>query len=370
LPGVRLTLSPSGISTSIGVGPFRVTSGPRGTSATARIPGTGVSFRHSVGDDRRMESDPPSSNVYIHTPTPSSWSVDMRAIESAGSGTLTTPGLEEFKKLLEQAHRTYREITSELSEWRIRETYVVRKRRNWEKGWVFRRIFTTKFEELGVSAEEATARRVELEEQEQLSKLQTQLEIPPRVADTFHRARDLFVQMSAAQKIWDTVGERNVDRVVERTTASRVVDRRPVTFGLARCELIASEWEVPRLQNANGGDVYLYPAFALYFVSADSFALLEYKDLRLDYSPTKFIEDVSVPSDSRLVGTAWAKANKDGSPDKRFRDNYQLPVALYGALDISSYTGLNEQYLISNNNSASAFAGAWDKFVSAVNNGI
>lgn len=44
IPGVRLTLSPSGISTSVGVGPLRVTAGPRCSSMTLGVPGTGLSF--------------------------------------------------------------------------------------------------------------------------------------------------------------------------------------------------------------------------------------------------------------------------------------------------------------------------------------
>lgn len=48
-PGVRFNFSPSGISTSIGVGPARVYIGPRGAAVSARVPGTGISFRQPIG---------------------------------------------------------------------------------------------------------------------------------------------------------------------------------------------------------------------------------------------------------------------------------------------------------------------------------
>ncbi|MEW6736418.1 MAG: DUF4236 domain-containing protein [Acidobacteriota bacterium] len=55
LPGVRITLSPSGVSTSVGVGPFRASIGPRGPAVTANIPGTGLSFRQALGGTSERE---------------------------------------------------------------------------------------------------------------------------------------------------------------------------------------------------------------------------------------------------------------------------------------------------------------------------
>ena len=55
-------------------------------------------------------------------------------------------------------------------------------------------------------------------------------------------------------------------------------------------------------------------------------------------------EEEPVPSDTQVVGQTCAKVKKDGSPDRRFRDNYQIPVVLYGALTFSSPSGLQEEY--------------------------
>jgi hypothetical protein len=55
------------------------------------------------------------------------------------------------------------------------------------------------------------------------------------------------------------------------------------------------------------------------------------------------VEPDPVPKDSRVVGQTWAKANKDGSRDKRFADNYEIPIALYGSLVLKSDNGLWEE---------------------------
>jgi hypothetical protein len=55
LPGVRLNLSKSGLSTSFGERGFTVNVGPHGTRTTAGIPGTGLSYvaTHGAGHTRR-----------------------------------------------------------------------------------------------------------------------------------------------------------------------------------------------------------------------------------------------------------------------------------------------------------------------------
>jgi hypothetical protein len=372
LPGVRITLSPSGVSTSVGVGPFRATIGPRGPAVAANIPGTGLSFRHSLGGSPHLGLTDPQTPLapqasYI-TPEPSA--TDLNEIKSGGSGALTTPGLSEFKRLLEKARREHGEVVRELSFARSEASSIVGRYSNWKNGWLMRRLFKAKFEQLRVSAEESNAKRTELEEQERLSRLKTQIELPDGVAKAFHRMNDEFAVLAKSERIWDTVGQRSTNRIAERTTATRVVQRKPVGFKLGHCELIESECKVPHLENANGGDIYFYPAFALYFVSSDNFALLEYKDIELEFSFSRFIEEEALPGDAAIFGQTWAKVNKDGSPDKRFKGNYQIPIAQYGKISIASTTGMSEEYMVSNAERAQTFSSAWNVLSGAVATGV
>jgi hypothetical protein len=105
-------------------------------------------------------------------------------------------------------------------------------------------------------------------------------------------------------------------------------------------------------------------------VSLEAFALLEYKDVQLLSSPTRFIEEEPLPSDSKIVGETWAKTNKDGTPDRRFKDNYQIPIAQYGKLSLTSGTGMNEEYMVSNLERTESFAKAWSELANAVAAGV
>lgn len=379
IPGVRLTLSPSGVSTSVGIGPLRVTAGPGGAAFTAHIPGTGLSFRQPLGGQRSArEGSFPAEHLGPGQPAPSNpvlppsvvTGAPMQEIRSAASGLLTTPGLEAFKKVLEQASHEHSLITRDLDSARREEREAGGAHREWQLGWLKRRVFKARFAQLAAAAEEATDRRKELEEQAALAKLQTQIELPEGVTRAFHTLCDEFDKLAGSHRIWDTVSQRGANKVAERTTASRIIERKTVKFGLDRCAVIDFTRTIPRLGNANGGDIFLYPAFVLYFITANSFALLEYKDVELEYAPTRFIEDESLPHDSLVVGQTWAKANKDGSPDRRFASNRQIPVAQYGRMVLKSGTGMHEEYMVSNEKQADEFARAWGRMVQAVRAGV
>src|SRR5262245_51067567 len=59
LPGVRLNLSKSGTSLSVGPRGAQVTSGPRGTVLSLELPGSGISYRKKV--DTEGEQAPKES---------------------------------------------------------------------------------------------------------------------------------------------------------------------------------------------------------------------------------------------------------------------------------------------------------------------
>jgi hypothetical protein len=101
-------------------------------------------------------------------------------------------------------------------------------------------------------------------------------------------------------------------------------------------------------------------------VSPQAFALVDIHDVKLDYSPSKFIEEETVPPDAELIGHTWKKANKDGSPDRRFAQNYQIPILKYGDVRVTSHSGLNEAYMISNERLAHEFARAFADFQRAL----
>lgn len=83
-----------------------------------------------------------------------------------------------------------------------------------------------------------------------------------------------------------------------------------------------------------------------------------YSQLRVDVSATRFIESESVPHDAEVVDRTWKYVNKSGGPDRRFKDNRELPVCLYEEVTLLSSSGLNEVLQLSQCGLGSGFAKA------------
>jgi hypothetical protein len=86
---------------------------------------------------------------------------------------------------------------------------------------------------------------------------------------------------------------------------------------------------------------------ALYFLpdrllirEGKQFTDVSYEHLQVFQKDQRFIETGPPPADGNLVDTTWTYVNKDGGPDRRFNNNRQLPVMLYGRLILTTATGL------------------------------
>src|ERR1051326_2037915 len=116
IPGVRLTLSPRGLTTSVGAGPFRITSGSHGVGVTARIPGTVIAYHQhlTVPTSARQRIPLPQIPDEPRPPLSVAPAITEVEISSAGTSELTTEGLAAFKEVLLKAQQEQRDIGVDL----------------------------------------------------------------------------------------------------------------------------------------------------------------------------------------------------------------------------------------------------------------
>lgn len=226
-------------------------------------------------------------------------------------------------------------------------------------------MFKAAFEKRKEASETEASRVTELEEQLRLSTISTHIEVEKEQSELYYRLRDEYAAMCECAAIWDIKSQQATDKFHERTTANLRLDRKRVRFELGDCDLIQWDQKVPHLPNAKGGDIYLYPGFILYRAARQAFSLIEYHDIRGGATPVNFQEEESVPSDSKVIGQTWAKANKDGSRDRRFADNYQIPIAQYAQVTLKSDNGLWEEFQFSNPERVIKFLNAMNAFTSS-----
>lgn len=381
IPGLRLNLSRSGISASIGGAPFTVNVGARGVSGTASIPGTGISFQQHLGPDSAVRDRSPGTHLngnsdrndaptFSRPPSERARFIGANAtpieeIRSASTELLTSDTLQDLKRLMTMTFEERESIGRELGTARPQQQRANNRYRRWADGFLFRRLFKNAFARRQAECEVATAKLAELEEQLRLTTIATCIEIDHEQAEPYFRMRDSFASLCECAAIWDVMTHQATDKFHERTTADLKVTRQRVRFALGKCDLVRWEQPVPHLGNSNGGDMFLYPGFILYRAAKTAFSVIDYHDVKPQVVNVSFQEIEEVPSDSRVIGQTWAKANKDGSRDRRFANNKQIPVALYGGLSLKSTTGLYEEFHLSNPEPLIRFVASFESFVAS-----
>jgi Protein of unknown function (DUF4236) len=369
LPGVRLNLSKSGVSATIGVAPFHLNVGPRGVYSDISIPGTGIYNRQrldapSVGRRSPHSSVPPDSlppEGFEPSGLPPIVQQETE-IRSASTELLNSESMVQFRDLIRHASEERMSLETELAAANADLSTAKRRYQSWENGFLLRRAFKKSFGARKEVFEIAQAKTSELSEQLRLTTLAAHFDIDREQAEPFYRMRDEFAALCECQSTWDTLSREAVNRFVTRSAADEAVTRGVVKFDLSQCDVLQWEQKVPHIPNRVGGDLYIYPGFVLYRASRQAFAIIDFHDIKLTFCMRRFIETDPIPVDSQVVGQAWAKSNKDGSRDQRFKNNYQIPIALYGELSFTSASGLNEEFQFSNPAVAQRFATAWDSF--------
>jgi len=167
---------------------------------------------------------------------------------------------------------------------------------------------------------------------------------------------DTFNELMNSEKIWDLTYTEVVDNVKARSIAKNAITKTEVKKIQREIEFIKSDLPYALLPNANGPDLFFFPTFLLLYEDDEKFGIFDLREIDIRMELTGYIEEEKVPGDTEIVDHTWKKANKDGSADRRFKDNYQIPIVKYGQMTITSDTGLEEAFLFSNFDAFSEFA--------------
>lgn len=109
--------------------------------------------------------------------------------------------------------------------------------------------------------------------------------------------------------------------------------------------------------NVGRQTLHFFPDRLLIY-DASGVGAVGYKELQIRTGATSFVEDEAVPSDATVIGHTWRYVNKKGGPDRRFKNNKQIPICNYDQLGLNSSSGLNELLHISRSGSASYISDA------------
>ncbi len=147
--------------------------------------------------------------------------------------------------------------------------------------------------------------------------------------------------VSQVQRIWHVEAKGALHTPYQQKVhagAGSLIRRSVGVLNLAGPPVLVTNIAVPSLHGKERS-VYFLPDRVV-VRHGKQYADLPYSAVGARAEPQQFIESEIPPADSQRVGTTWQYVNKSGGPDRRFKNNRQLPIMLYGRLTLTTPQGL------------------------------
>lgn len=350
IPGVHLNFSKSGITTSVGVKGSSMTFGKSGSYLNTSVPGLNIYNSQKLSNSNSNRTPEEYNTQQILGEADNIFSADIQEI--------TSQNMQGVKEAIILAHQQRKELKTDLV--KIQATLGTSKLKlNFSYILLYGLIKKTIPENIKIDIEAQKEAIKQAKEQIENCYVKLDIDFEPEIQEKYNKLVDTFRKLTTSQKIWDVTSAHFQDRVAARSSASTIVKKRNVKFSLKSLPEIKSDFEALYFQNANGADLYFYPSFIVMYSSKINFAIIGLDEITFNQSYVRFTETGTIPRDSKVIDKTWAKVNKNGTPDKRFKGNYQIPVVRYGEISLQTSTGLNEEYEFSNYESTQDFGQAF-----------
>lgn len=146
-----------------------------------------------------------------------------------------------------------------------------------------------------------------------------------------------FNELLDCNRVWNIHGQTHLEEWQQRKRqagAGRLIDRYTLFIRIAQPPYLSTNVPVPSIP-FRGHQLYFLPDQVLVY-NAHEIKSVSYASLQVNSGFSNFIdEQYNVPKDATVVDHKWRYVNKNGSPDKRFKNNALLPVARYGQISFS-----------------------------------
>lgn len=360
IPGVHLNFSKNGISTSIGVKGDSITLGKSGTYLNTGIPGLGLYNRQKL-----VNGSSPSFESSISPQQLEPYDSKYDNIFSAAIHEITSQDMQGIKEAILIAREQRLSLEKDISKIRIALT-VSKIKKAMSYLLIYGLINKSIPEQIDNDLKTQREALKQTKEQKEVSYVNFEVDFDTESKFKYEELVTTFIELTRSRKIWDVTSAHFEDRRITRSSASTIVKRNTVSFGLKSIPEFKSDVQALFLQNANGADLYIYPNFIVMYSKNKDFAVIGLDEISMEQNYVRFTETQGVPADTKIIEQTWAKVNKNGSRDKRFKGNYQIPVVRYGELKLKTTTGVHEEYQFSNYEATVAFDQAFREYQQSI----
>lgn len=330
---LRFNLSKSGIGVSAGVKGLRFGSGPRGNYI--HMGRGGLYYRATLppspSSTPRPES-PRQQRLSGDPQIPSGTHAPLEEIESADVSQMVDSSSRELMNELNQKQKRTRlwPIVGVASLILL----SIALSSGWP-GWLFALLL---FSGIGgtyiVHARDTLAKTVVL-----FYEFDQEMEI------AYGQLHSAAAKLSSCSAIWHIEAAGKVYDQKYHAGASSLVRRKSTFIQNVQPPYLKTNIETIAI-GAGRQTLHFFPDRILVY-DQNGVGAVSYQELHVDVATKKFIESDTVPRDAKVVDRTWEYVNKSGGPDRRFKNNRELPVCLYEEVLLSSQTGLKELLQIS-----------------------
>jgi hypothetical protein len=148
----------------------------------------------------------------------------------------------------------------------------------------------------------------------------------------FSSVREALEGLASSGRVWRLADSAKLPKAGEVAPSP---EREPARVGLLPTPGIRAD--VP-IWGIEAGDVsiFFFPEGALIYRD-DRYDPLPYNSLKVAFFSRRFFEEEELPDDATVVDRTWRFSRPDGTPDPRYKkDNVEIPIVLYGLLEIST----------------------------------
>jgi hypothetical protein len=343
------------MSATVGMKGFSVNMGQKGTYLNTGIPGTGIYDRVRL-DNQSSEKPIPQNDISPNLqPLMGNEAVEIKSFQPE---LMTSDGLFGLKESIIKAQEIKKELKEDAEKAESKKntalflaiiTHIL-------IFGIFIKWFRGNYRTCKADAEEAENAYTNF-------KLDIDFNMDQSILNEYIILKNSFEKLTTSKKIWDITSTLAINRVRERSVASTAITRIPVNFSTGTLDYINTKYEAFKFQNANGGDLYIYPGFIVMpGEHSNDFAIIDFRYVRLEHHGQRFVETDPMPSDTKVIDYTWQYVNKNGRPDKRYSYNPQIPIVFYYELVLKSSKGLYESFEFSNAEVAEIFCIAFEKY--------
>jgi hypothetical protein len=181
--------------------------------------------------------------------------------------------------------------------------------------------------------------------------------------DKIQKFYDAFSELKKCVAKWHVSHKASLTGQASKVNAgaSEAIQRTPIIIADKTPKYIATNVIVPCIP-VGKQSLYFFPDRIL-IVEKNKVGTVNYTDLKIDHKDDPTLEINHVPADAEVIDRAWKYANKNGAPDRRYKDNVQFPVCNYSGIVFSSTSGLNERIQLSRPRAGSSLAVALKDYV-------